>query len=474
MIVGLDIDNVIADLDEVYLEYFLQEDKNKRNAGIINKNARHITDGMFDWSEEEVIDFISDKMDEMGQKLRIIKEAKFYIDKLKEDNHKIFLLTHRKNRYWKDPENITKQWLAKNEIYYDKLIFTETIDKSPECRENKVDIIFDDSVTNCNILVKAGIPCYIFKTRYNENHKNNLKMVYNWKEIYETVTKKSQKLKVILDTDAYNECDDQFAIAYMLKSLDKFDIQAITVAPYIHKETSETIEDGTEKSYNEICKISNWLNFDTKNKVFKGAVNFLKDGVTSNDAVDKIIEISLNNDKTYIMAIGAITNIAMAILKEPKIINKIEIIWLGGHSLLLGNNMEFNFEQDIEAVRAVFDSRVKLTIIPAKGVASNLMTSIYELEHHLKDKSELCNYLCRIFYKDGYHEAQDRRIIWDIGVIAYLINEHWFETKEINCPNINKDTSYETNTNNHKITMVNYINAKSVYKDLFNKLSLNI
>lgn len=470
MIIGLDIDNVIADLDETYLKYFLEEDKNKRGSGIINKNARHITEGMFDWSEQEIIDFISDKMDEMGKELKVIPGAKDYINRLRKDNHQIYLLTHRKNRYWKDPENITKQWLKKNEIYFDKLIFTKTTDKSSECMEYNVDLIFDDSVSNCKSLIKAGIPCYIFKTRYNEKYKNGLKMAHNWKDVYDIVSKKSQKLKVILDTDTYNECDDQFALAYLLKSLDKFDVQAITVAPYHHPESGETIADGSEKSYLEICKISQWLNFDTTNRVFKGATNFLKEGITDNDAVNRIIDISLTNDKTYIMAIGAITNIAMAILKEPKIIDKIEIIWLGGNSLLLEDNKEFNFEQDVEAVKTVFESGVKLTIIPAKGVASNLMTSIYELEHHLKGKSELCDYLCSIFYQDGYHEAHDRRVIWDISVIAYLINEHWFETKEINCPIINQDTSYKTDTDNHQITMVNYLNAKFIYRDLFAKL----
>ena len=46
----------------------------------------------------------------------------------------------------------------------------------------------------------------------------------------------------------------------------------------------------------------------------------------NNDAVNKIIEIALKNDKTYILGIGVITNIALAIKKEPKIIDKIEVI----------------------------------------------------------------------------------------------------------------------------------------------------
>ena len=257
----------------------------------------------------------------------------------------------------------------------------------------------------------------------------------------------------------------------MIKSQDIFNIEAITVAPYSHKGKNETVLSGREKSYNEILKICNFLKFDTTNKVFKGAEDYISKGYDKeNDAVRKIIEVALKNDKTYILAIGAITNVALAIKKEPKIVEKIEVIWLGGHSLLQKDNLEFNFRQDIEAVKIVFDSKVKLTIIPCKNVASNLRTSVFELNHYLKDKSELCNYLIERFYNDGYHGIQESRVIWDISVIAYMINKSWFTSEYISCPNIKEDTSYEITTNNHKITMVNYIDVNNVYKDLFKKL----
>ena len=87
-------------------------------------------------------------------------------------------------------------------------------------------------------------------------HETELTIVNNWKEIYEFITNyKKEKVNVILDTDTYNECDDQFALAYLLKSQDKFNIEAITVAPYSHSNRKETIEETTEKSYNEILKI---------------------------------------------------------------------------------------------------------------------------------------------------------------------------------------------------------------------------
>ena len=176
------------------------------------------------------------------------------------------------------------------------------------------------------------------------------------------------------------------------------------------------------------------------------------------------------NEKTYILAIEAITNIALTIKKSPEIINKIQVIWLGGNSFLAKNNREFNFEQDVQTVREVFESKVKLTVIPCKNVASNLTTSIYELEHFLKGKSELCDYLCQRFFNDTYHGIQERRVIWDISVITYMINKSWFETEELSCPIIKEDTSYELTENRHKITFVNYLEPNKIYNDLFRKL----
>lgn len=242
------------------------------------------------------------------------------------------------------------------------------------------------------------------------------------------------------------------------------------MAPY-HHDNNISIEEGTDKSYDEIIKICNWSNFDWTNKVFKGSTDYVENGYNEeNDAVNKIVEIANKNNKTYILAIGAITNVALAIKKEPKIVDKIEVVWLGGHSFLNKDNKEFNFKQDVQAVKTVFESKVKLTIIPCKNVASNLRTSIYELEHFLKGKNELCNYLCQRFYNDGVHGIQERRVIWDISVIAYMINKEWFETEEISCPNINDDTSYELTTNNHKITVVNYLNVDKIYRDLFKRI----
>lgn len=477
MRIGIDIDNCISNFDDTLLKEYLKHDKELRNTGIINENPEYLRRGMFDWTEEEEKSFYNVNIEEFAKNLKPIEDSLYYIKKLKNDGHEIYIITGRNNGEYTNPNELTTQWLDKYNIVYDKLIFTNAYDKYAKtkiCLENNIDLMIEDSTRISLDLISNGIKVYTMNTRYNQKEQI-LDRVSRWKEIYEKVSNLNKKedntkVNVVLDTDIYNECDDQFALSYLLKSQDTFNIEAITVAPY-HHDNNISVEEGTDKSYDEVIKICNWLNFDCDNKVFKGSTDYLINSYNEeNDAVDKIIEIVNKNAKTYILAIGAITNVALAIIKEPKIVDKIEVVWLGGHSFLSRDNKEFNFRQDTQAVKTVFESKVKLTIIPCKNVASNLRTSIYELEYFLKGKSELCDYLCQRFYNDGVHGIQERRVIWDISVIAYVINKAWFETVEISCPNINADTSYELTENNHKITVVNYLNVDKIYKDLFKKL----
>lgn len=474
MRIGIDIDNVISNFNDEMLKEYIKHDKELRNAGIINENAEYFRDGMFDWSKKEEDEFYYNNVERIAKRLRTIAEAPETIKKLKEEGNEIIIISSRDNGEYTNPTEMTENWLKENNIIYDKLILTNKDEKGKACQENNIDIMIDDSINNCEQISSMGIKVFIMDTRYNQN-ANQFERVRDWKDIYEKIQKmylqkKQERINVILDTDTYNECDDQFAVSYMLKSQDRFNIEAITISPY-HHDNGISNEEGQEKSYKEVLKICNWLNFDTENKVFKGSTDYITNGYNeTNEAVEKIIEIANKNEKTYIMAIGAITNVAIAIIKKPQIVDKIEVIWLGGHSLLNKNNMEFNFRQDIQAVKTVFESKVKLTIIPCKNVASNLKTSIYEVEHYLKGKGELCDYLCNRFYNDGKHGVQTRRPIWDISVIAYMLHKEWFETMQVNCPEISEDTSYKLNTNNHLITMVNYMDTDKIYEDLFEKL----
>lgn len=273
---------------------------------------------------------------------------------------------------------------------------------------------------------------------------------------------------IILDTDLYNEIDDQIALAYVLKSKNVLNLEAVTIAPFTKGEYNT--KTSIDKSYEVAKKIFKMCNEENDKIIYKGATKyFTEDSNQTNEAVEKIIQTSLRNDKTYILNIGCLTNVALAIKREPFIINKIEVIWLGTNFLFMKND-DFNFRQDIEAVRYLLDSKVKITIIPTYPVSYGLMISKYELESRIRNANELCDYFCNIF-TDDYGTKTIRRVIWDISIVAYMINEEWFQIMEISCPRIKKDTSFKLTKFRHKIKFVQRLDSNKIYDDLFSKIT---
>lgn len=287
-------------------------------------------------------------------------------------------------------------------------------------------------------------------------------------------------INVILDTDISNEVDDQFALAYLLQSLENYNLQAITIAPFSNSGYQKTLSigDGTDLSYNVCVKILKMMGKNEfKNFIFKGANKYFYESKELNSASNKIIDVARKNDKTTIVAIGAITNVALAIYYAPEIVDKIEVIWLGGNSFLSDKNNEYNFKQDVEAVRQVFYSGMKLTVIPCRNVASNLSTTVYEINHYLKDCGEIGKYLCKAFAdckqafrKAPLDEVGEAKTLWDISAIAYLLDKSNFVCKEISCPEILDDTSYKLTTNRHKVNFVMDLNRHRIFQDFFIKM----
>ena len=269
-----------------------------------------------------------------------------------------------------------------------------------------------------------------------------------------------EKYNVILDTDIGNSWDDQFALVYLLKNDEMFNIEAITIAPFRHNE-KESIIDNQELSYNEIIKISNLVNKDVNDKIYKFG---------ENEATKKIIEVAKKNEKTYILAIGALTNIYSAIEKDISIIDKIEVIWLGGNSIEYGNNEEFNFMQDTNATLKLINSNVKMTIIPARNVAIDLMININELKNRMNMNSKISDYLCNKFVNDNFYGIKTQRVIWDISVIAYLINKDWFKTKNLKGLSLSDDLKYYIDSNRPTKTIIEKIDSKKIYDNLFEVL----
>ena len=287
------------------------------------------------------------------------------------------------------------------------------------------------------------------------------------------------KIEAVLDTDAYNEIDDQFALAYMLRSADKVDLKAVYAAPF-HNQNSKSPEDGMEKSYNEILKILGLAGRDEiKSRVFKGSRTYLPDEDTPvvSDAARDLAERATGRSPEkplYVVAIGAVTNVASAILMEPEIITRIVVVWLGGHALHWSDTREFNLWQDPDAARVVFDSGVPLVQIPVMGVCSHLHTTIPELEAHVAGRGAIGDYLVetvRSYHSDHFPVPTAwSKVIWDISAVAYLLNESWTPTHLVHSPIVTEQGTWSFDSRRHLIRSAYHVNRDPIFADLFRKL----
>lgn len=281
------------------------------------------------------------------------------------------------------------------------------------------------------------------------------------------------RINMVLDTDTYNEIDDQFALVYALRSPDRLNVEAIYAAPF-HNDRSEGPEDGMEKSYEEIFRVLDRMNVTPpQNFVLKGSTRYLEslDTPCDSEAVRDLIRRAMTaTEPLYVVAIGAITNIASAILIEPRIIEKIVVVWLGGHALYWPNTKEFNLKQDVLAARVVFDCGVPLVHIPCQNVVTHLSTTIPELERHIEGRSAIGSYLTEIVRQYSKGQKVWSKVIWDISAVAYLINPKWVRTNIVHSPILTDQVTWSADQSRHFIKSATYVDRDAIFKDLFNKI----
>lgn len=286
---------------------------------------------------------------------------------------------------------------------------------------------------------------------------------------------------VVLDTDAYNEIDDQFAISYMLRSKDRLHIKGICAAPFLNSR-SASAADGMEKSYQEILKLLELAEEDDlKSSVYRGSDSFMADEKTPviSDAATYLAELAKEyspEHPLYIVAIGAITNVASALLMNPDMKENTVIVWLGGHGVHLDHTREFNMYQDVAAARIVFGCGVPLVQLPCGGIVDHFVTSRYELEHWLLGKNKLCNYLVQNTIEEAESYAKGRpwtRVIWDVTAVAWLLNDDrkFMTDCLIHSPIPEYDDHYGFDNRRHFIKYVSSIKRDALFADLFEKLS---
>ena len=241
------------------------------------------------------------------------------------------------------------------------------------------------------------------------------------------------RVDVILDTDAYNEVDDQFAIAYLLHAEERVNLLGFCAAPFFNSR-SVSPADGMKKSYDEIKKLLRLADReDLCERVYRGSEQYLSDEKTPvrSDAARFLAETARGYTPQYplyVVAIGAITNVASALLLAPEIAENIVIVWLGGHAHHWQRQPagEFNMTQDIAAACVVFGSGAPLVQLPCSGVVDHFIVTEAELQRYMLGKDPLSDYLAKNVLADQAIYAAGQpwgRVIWDVTAAAWLLND---------------------------------------------------
>lgn len=287
------------------------------------------------------------------------------------------------------------------------------------------------------------------------------------------------RVDMVLDTDAYNEVDDQYAIAYMAASQDKLRIRAITAAPFFNHHSSSP-KDGMERSFREILHVLHLIGFDRMSSlVFKGAEDFLPNEKMPSDspAAREIIRLAMEHtpdDPLYIVCIAAPVNIAAAILLRPEIVERIVVVWSGGVGLHWTDCRCFNGGQNIAASRVLLESGAPLVLAPGRGVSDRLLTTGPELEHWLRGKNAFCDYIIDKTIREAEQCFGGKvwsRPLTDVVPVAWLVNGEFVLDRFEPRPTIEYSSYYSFDPRRPMMRYVYYVKRDELLGDLFGKLS---
>lgn len=296
-----------------------------------------------------------------------------------------------------------------------------------------------------------------------------------------------EKIKILIDTDANNELDDQHALAYAFLNPDVFDIVGVTV-------NNTRNGNGIQGQFDEAGRIIKLFNLEDEVPLFIGADKSYNEILPTikeptfdgHAAVDFIIReaLKMENEKLVLVPVGKLTNIALAFLKEPRIIEKVRVVWLGGNYPDPG---EYNLDNDTGSVNPVIESGVDFEMVTVRyGLPSGtsaVSVGLAEMEENMKGKGPISentiigrhggefnsfgNYSAHLFENAKMYGNPPARSLFDMVVLAVLKNESWGQKKQIPAPRLQGNTWIEQTENPHKIFIWENFNRDAIVNDLF-------
>ena len=301
-----------------------------------------------------------------------------------------------------------------------------------------------------------------------------------WK--YDFKVPENKKIRLIVHTDCKNEADDQYALAHFLMT-PRFDVRGV-VAGHFWKSPQEYGELGTAKaSFDEIIKVMDLMGIKDICPVLMGAAKEMPDEHTpaESEGVRFIIEEAMKEETPlYVACLGAVTDVASALLMNPEIANRIIIIWIGGGTYPEGGS-EANLMMDINAANVIFASSAEVWQIP-RNVYKMFGVSLAELQLKVKPCGEIGKYLFEQLVEFNHKASENNRPwpygeIWglgDQGAIAVLMED----AAKINydtmaAPRVREDMTYDLAQKNREIRVYKTAEVRLTMEDFFAKLAIN-
>jgi inosine-uridine nucleoside N-ribohydrolase len=296
------------------------------------------------------------------------------------------------------------------------------------------------------------------------------------------------QVRVVVDTDAANEIDDQFALSYALLSSDRLVVEAVYAAPFAR--TAPVTADpslpwfarspleGMQRSYDEILRVLDALGEGAlTQRVRRGSERWLADPRTpvpsaaADDLVTRARNAGVSSGPLYVVALGAATTVASALLAAPDIADHLVVVWLGGNGTWWTPAAEHNVSQDLHAARVLLDSGVPLVHVPCRQVTEKLVTTHDEVARRVRGRGRIGDYLAEL-YRGFDHFSARKKELWDLGPVAWLVRPEWCPSTLVHSPVLHEDLTWGSDPARHLIREVRDIDADAVLEDFFAKLPI--
>lgn len=277
--------------------------------------------------------------------------------------------------------------------------------------------------------------------------------------------------RVIVNTDAKNECDDQFAIVQAILT-PSFELHGIIPAHFGDKKSKTSLKD----SHDETMLILKLMNLEGQVRVEDGAVGAMPNETTAMDSPGArlIIEEAMKDDSRplYVAFYGPLTDMASALLLEPQIENRnVIVVWIGGGKWPIGGR-EYNLSNDIHAANVVMKSKLTVWQVP-RNTYRTMGVTYAEMIEKVYTHGALGKYLVEqvIEFNSRYNPDFEFRSLGDSPCIGIIMDPDVGTWSWQPAPLFDEQMHYLHPGLYRPIRVYDDVNTRFVHEDLWAKLA---